>query len=62
MESITCNCGSKVPITANPSVAQTVTTPCLKCKAQWVFHYGADGRYQNFCQTVSRESWGRSVP
>ena len=47
---ITCDCGSKVPIPDNPSAAQSVTTPCLKCKTQWVFHYDPDGRYLNFCQ------------
>jgi hypothetical protein len=48
VESINCDCGSKVPIPENPSAGETVTTPCLKCKTWWVFHYDADGRFQNF--------------
>jgi hypothetical protein len=50
VKTITCDCGSKVPIPDDPSASQTVTTPCLKCKTYWVFHYDADGRFQNFCQ------------
>ena len=50
VESITCGCGSKIPIPDNPTGAQTITTPCLKCKAHWVFHYDAEGRYLNLCQ------------
>ena len=45
-----CDCGSKIPVPDNPTGAQTITTPCLKCKAHWVFHYDAEGRYLNLCQ------------
>ena len=32
----------------NVATTPTVMTPCLKCKCQWVFHYGPDGRFLNF--------------
>jgi hypothetical protein len=34
----------QVPIPDNSSAAQTGTTPCVKCKTWWVFHFDADGR------------------
>jgi len=50
VESIPCDCDSRIPIPDNPSATPTMTTPCLKCKTHWVFHYDADGRFLNFCQ------------
>lgn len=45
MDMMTCDCGSKIPVPENSSATASITTPCLKCKTYWVFHYDADGRY-----------------
>jgi hypothetical protein len=50
IESIPCQCGARVPIPENGAHDRSVTTPCLKCKTHWTFHYDEHGHYLYFHQ------------
>ena len=50
METISCECGSKIPVPQNPSKSRMITTPCLKCKTHWAFHYDDQGLFSDFLQ------------